>query len=142
MRGVTWRAVPAKVKTGICEMKILGSDVLWRIFVTLVQDGLAQMRGVTWRSVPAKVKRGMCEMKILRSEVLWCILGRLFHDGLAKMRGVTWRAAPAKFKRGMWGVVTSLFYDVLCQIGICDANKSLIRCGGGNWVGRCWKKRL
>ena len=41
MRGVTWRAVPAKVKTGICEMKILGSEVLWSIFVTLVQDGLA-----------------------------------------------------------------------------------------------------
>ena len=29
MRGVTWRAVPAESKTGMCEMKILGSEVLW-----------------------------------------------------------------------------------------------------------------
>ena len=98
MRGVTWKAVPAKVKTGICEMKILGSQVLWSIFGTLVQDGLAQMRGVTWRAVPAKVKRGMCEMKILGFQVLWCISGTLVQDGLEEIRGVT------------WGVVTSLFY--------------------------------
>ena len=42
MRGVTWRAVPAKFKTGMCEIKILeikilGSEVLWCIFATLVQ---------------------------------------------------------------------------------------------------------
>ena len=30
MRGMRWRAVPAKFKTGMCEMKILGSEVLWR----------------------------------------------------------------------------------------------------------------
>ena len=29
MRGVIWRAVPAKFNTGMCEMKILGSEVLW-----------------------------------------------------------------------------------------------------------------
>ena len=29
MRGVIWRAAPAKFKTGMCEMKILGSEVLW-----------------------------------------------------------------------------------------------------------------
>ena len=27
MRGVTWRAVPAKFKTGMCEMKIFGSEI-------------------------------------------------------------------------------------------------------------------
>ena len=37
MRGVTWRAVPAKFKTGMFEMNILGSEVLWCIFGTLVQ---------------------------------------------------------------------------------------------------------
>ena len=37
MHGVTWRAVPAKFKTGMCEIKILGSEVLWCIFGTLVQ---------------------------------------------------------------------------------------------------------
>ena len=26
MRGVTWRAVPAKFKTGMCEMNMLGSE--------------------------------------------------------------------------------------------------------------------
>jgi hypothetical protein len=51
MRGVTCCAVPAKFKRGMCEMKILGSEVLWCIFGTLVQDGLAQMRGVTWGAV-------------------------------------------------------------------------------------------
>ena len=28
MRGVIWRAAPAKFRTGMCEMKILGSDGL------------------------------------------------------------------------------------------------------------------
>ena len=37
MRGVIWRAVPAKFNTGMCEMKILGSEVLWCVFATLVQ---------------------------------------------------------------------------------------------------------
>ena len=39
MRDVTWRAVPAKFNTGMCEMKILGSrsEVLWCVFATLVQ---------------------------------------------------------------------------------------------------------
>ena len=27
MRGVTWQAVPAKFKTGMCEMKKFGSEV-------------------------------------------------------------------------------------------------------------------
>ena len=35
--GATWRAVPAKFKTGMCEMKIGGSEVLRCIFGTLVQ---------------------------------------------------------------------------------------------------------
>ena len=29
MWGIIWRSVPAKFKTGMCEMKILGSEVLW-----------------------------------------------------------------------------------------------------------------
>ena len=37
MRGVIWRPVPAKLKRGMCEMKILGSEILRCIFVTLVQ---------------------------------------------------------------------------------------------------------
>ena len=37
MRGVIWRAAPAKFKTGMCEMKILGSEVLWCVLATLVQ---------------------------------------------------------------------------------------------------------
>ena len=34
-----FRVVPAKIKTEMCEMKILGSELLWCIFGTLVQDG-------------------------------------------------------------------------------------------------------
>ena len=46
MHGVIWKAAPAKFKRGMCEIKILGSEVLWCIFGTLVQDGLEHMRGV------------------------------------------------------------------------------------------------
>ena len=31
MWGIIWRSVPAKIKTGMCEMKTLGSEVLWRV---------------------------------------------------------------------------------------------------------------
>ena len=82
MRGVRWRAVPAKFKTVICEMKILGSEVLWCVLGRLFHDGLAKMRGVTWRAAPEKFKRGMCEMNFFWFEVLWCILGTLVQDGL------------------------------------------------------------
>ena len=64
MRGVIWRAAPAKFKTGMCEMRILRSEVLRCVFGTLFQDGLTQMRGVTWGAAQAKFKRGMCEMKV------------------------------------------------------------------------------
>jgi len=72
-----FRVVPAKFKTGMCEMNIFGSEVCsvsWD-----VGSGLAHVRGVTWRAAPAKFKRGMCEMKILGSEVLWCVLRMGWH---------------------------------------------------------------
>ena len=57
MRGVIWRAAPAKFKTGMCEMNRTFSDLKFVVCLgTLVQDGLAHMRGVTWRAVPAKFK--------------------------------------------------------------------------------------
>ena len=90
MRGVIWRAAPAKFKTGMCEMKILGSEVLWKCLCN-IGSGLAHMRGVIWRAAPEKFKRGMCEgelfrqssntgmceMKTLGSEVLWCVFATL-----------------------------------------------------------------
>ena len=76
MCGVIWRAAPAKFKRGMCEMKILGSEVLWCVFGALVQDGLAHMRGVICSEL-FRQRSGMCEMKILGSEVLWCIFGTL-----------------------------------------------------------------
>ena len=72
MRGVRWRTCPALFKTGMCEMKILGSEVscfFQCIFVMLVQDKSAPMRSVKWRTCQAKFKTEMCEMKILGSEV-------------------------------------------------------------------------
>ena len=62
MSGVIWRAVPAKFKTGMCEMKILGSEA-FVVYLWNVGSGLAHMRGVIWRAAPAKFKTGMCEMK-------------------------------------------------------------------------------
>ena len=50
-----FRVVPAKFKTGMCEMKIFGLEFVVCLG-TLGQDGLAHMRGVTWRAVPAKFK--------------------------------------------------------------------------------------
>ena len=73
-----FRVVPAKFKTGMCEMKIFGLKFVVCLG-TLVQDGLAHMRGVIWRAAPAKFKRGMCEMKILGSEILWCVFRMGWH---------------------------------------------------------------
>ena len=57
LRGVIWRAAPAKFKTGMCEMNKTFSDLKFVVCLgTLVQDGLTHMRGVTWRAVPAKFK--------------------------------------------------------------------------------------
>ena len=135
MRGVIWRAAPAKFKRGMCEMKNFRLQcVLGHWFRTGWPTCVVQ-HGELFR----KSSKQMCEMKILGSEVLWCIfgtlvqgwhtcvvssvselfrqsskqgcvrrkcsdlkfvvcLGRLVQDGLAHMRGVTWGAAPAKFK--------------------------------------------
>ena len=46
MRSVIWRAAPARFKRAMCEMKILGSEVLWCVFGTSVEHGLAHVRGV------------------------------------------------------------------------------------------------
>ena len=63
IRGVTWRAVPAEFKTGMCEMKSWGLRFC-RVFLgTLVRDRFAEMHAVTWRAVPAEFNTGMCEMK-------------------------------------------------------------------------------
>jgi len=63
MRAVTWRAVPAEFKTGMCEMKSWGLRLCGVFLGTLVRDRFAAMRAVTWRAVPAEFKTGMCEMK-------------------------------------------------------------------------------
>ena len=68
------RSVPAKFKTGMCEMKILGSEILWCVLGHWFRMDWHTC-GITSRSVPAKFKTGMCEMKILGSEILWCVLG-------------------------------------------------------------------
>ena len=69
MRGVTWRAVRAEFKTGMCEMKSWGLRFCV-FFLGHWFDRFAEVRAVTWRAVPAEFKTGMCEMKS-RSEVLW-----------------------------------------------------------------------
>ena len=70
MHGVIWRAAPAKFKTGMCEMKILGSEVLWCVLGRWFRMG--------WLTcVVRQSSKQMCEMKILGSEVLWCIFGTL-----------------------------------------------------------------
>ena len=71
MSGVIWRAVLAKFKTGMCEMKILGSEAF---VVYLWNVGSGWVGTHAWcnmfRAAPAKFKTGMREMKILGSEGL------------------------------------------------------------------------
>ena len=84
-RGVTWRAAPAKFNTGMCEMKIFGSEVCsvsWDV-------GSGWVGSHVWcnmESCSAKFKTGMCEIKILGSEVLWCVIATLVQGW--HMRGV------------------------------------------------------
>ena len=111
MRGVIWRAAPAKFKRGMCEMKILGSEVLWCVIATLVQGW--HMRGVICSEL-FRQSSGMCEMNIFGLKFVVC-LGTLVQDGLAHMRGVIWRAAPAKFKTGMCEMKI-LGSEVLCCV--------------------------
>ena len=76
MRGVIcFRVVPAKFKTGMCEMKVFGSEVCsvsWEV-------GSGWVGTHAWCNMGSccgKV-RNRCVMKILGSEVLWCIFGTL-----------------------------------------------------------------
>ena len=99
MRGVTWQAVPAKFKTGMCEMKKIGSEVC-SVFWDL---------GSGWVGAHAWCNMGSCSGKAQNRDVwdenlrVWGFVVYLWNvgSGLAHMRGVIWRAAPAKFKRGM-----------------------------------------
>ena len=100
MRGVIWRAAPAKFKRGMCEMKILGSEVLWCVFGTLVWDRFGTHAWChLFRVVQAKFETGMCEMNISGLKFVVC-LGTLVQDGLAHMSGVTWRAVRQSSKQG------------------------------------------
>ena len=55
IRGVIWRAVPAKFKTGTCEMNIFGSEVC-SVSCDVGSGWLVHMSGVIWRAVLAKFK--------------------------------------------------------------------------------------
>ena len=77
MRGVIWRAAPAKFKRGMCEMKILGSEVLWCVCGTLVQDGLAYMRGVIFSALfRQSSKKGCVRLKFEICSVSWDVGSR------------------------------------------------------------------
>ena len=67
MRGVIWRAAPAKFKRGMCEIKILGSDVSWCI---LYLKHWFRVGTHARCNLFRQSSKQVCEMKILRSEVL------------------------------------------------------------------------
>ena len=63
MHGVIWRAAPAKFKRGMCEMKILGSEVLWCVLGRWFRMGwltCVVQHGELFR----QSSKQMCEMKI------------------------------------------------------------------------------
>ena len=66
MRGVIWkiwRAAPTKFKRGMCEMKILGSEVLWCVLGRRFRMGwltCVVQHGELFR----QSSKQMCEMKI------------------------------------------------------------------------------
>ena len=100
MRGVTWRAVPAKFKTDVWDENLR----VWGFVVCLwnVGSGLAHMRGVICSGLfRQSSKQGCVRWKFSDLKFVVC-LGMLVQDGLAHMRGVTWRAAAAKFKTDVW----------------------------------------
>ena len=83
VRAVTWRAVPAEFKTGMCEMKSRGLRFCGVFLGTLVRDRCGEMRAVTWRAVLAEFKTGMCEMK--SRGLRFCgVFGNGFRTGLRK----------------------------------------------------------
>ena len=63
MRGMRWRAVPAKFKTGMCEMKILGSEVLWCIFIYLWDVGSGWVGTNAWCNMES------CSGKVQKRDV-------------------------------------------------------------------------
>ena len=111
------RNVQAKFKTGMWEMKILGSEVLWYVFTILVQEWHL-CKYYLFRVVQAKFEIGMHEMKIFGLKFVVC-LGTLIQDGLAHMRGVIWQAVSAKFKKGICEMKKfgSEIYFVIWKIG-------------------------
>ena len=90
---MTWRAVPAEFKTGMCEMKSRGLRFCGGFLGTLVRR-FAEMHAVTCKTVPAEFKTGMCEMKSWGLRFCGVFLGTLVRDRCGKMRAVTWRAVP------------------------------------------------
>ena len=82
-------------------MQILGSEVLWCVFGTLVQDGLAHMRGVICSGLfRQSSKQGCVRRKFSDLKFVVC-LGALVQDGLAHMCGVTWGAVLRQSSKQM-----------------------------------------
>ena len=111
MRGVTWRAVPAKFKTGMCEMKIFGSV------------------GSGWVGTNA-----WCNMESCRD--VWDESRKpkdaKFNGGSFWFR-MGWHKCVVYYGERLPQKVVFRYANVE-NFGFCFANKALVRCGGGNWV--------
>ena len=124
MRGVTWQAVPAKFKTGMCEMKKIGSEVC-----SVFRDvGSGWVGSHVWCSIES------CSGKVKKRDVwdeylgVWGFVVCLWSVGSGWVGTHAWchlfRVVPAKFKTGMCEM--KIFGTEVCSVS-WDV--------GSGWVG-------
>ena len=83
MRGVTWRAVPAEFKTGMCEMKSWG--LRFCVFSWDIGSGQICVNArCNLESCSGRVQNRDVRDEILGSEVLCFFLGHWFRTDLRK----------------------------------------------------------
>ena len=138
MRGVTWRAVPAKFKTGMFEMNIIGSEICGVSFWN-VGSGLAHMHGVIWKAAPAKFKRDVRDENLGLRFVVY-----LWNVGSGWVGTHAWcnlfRVVPAKFKTGMCEMPFSDLKFVVCLGTLVQDGLAHMRCDMESCSGKVQKR--
>ena len=117
MRAVRWRTCPALFKTGMCEMKILGSEVSWCIFVMLVQDGLAPIFNIICFTI---FTHGAKRDQTVSHSFCWCRIGlKMFDLKKHKMRNLRTRL--------------TILYWLFHALGTFIELRALRALGPGSW---------
>ena len=130
MRGVTWSSAPAKFKTEVWDE----NHMVWGFVMYLWEVGSGWVGTNAWckmESCSGKVqKRDVWDESLRPKDAKFSggSLGFWFRMGWHKC--VVYYGERLPQKNIFW-------YANVESFGICFANKALVRCGGGSWVG--WK---